>query len=59
MEQLNYKHFEIFPQTSLSSHVTVSTMFFLAVYQAVNLSDVSWGDLDYQIADTPPGMMTI
>ena len=33
-------------------------MCFLAAIKQF-LSDVSWGDLDYQIIDTLPGMMTI
>ena len=33
-------------------------MLFSAVIKQF-LSDVSWGDLDYQIIDTPPGMLTI
>ena len=48
----NYKHSEIFLQTSLSSHVTVSSTFFLAVIKQF-LTDVSWRDLDHQIVDTP------
>ena len=31
---------------------------FLAVIKQF-LSDVSWGDLDHQIVDTPSGMMTM
>ena len=55
-----YKHFKMFLPTSLKSHVTVTGMYFLAgsssFYQNIN---VSWGDLDYQTIDTPPGMLTI
>ena len=48
----------MFLQTSLSSHVTDTAMFFLAGIKQF-LSDVSWSDLDYHIIDRSPGMMTI
>ena len=54
-----YKHFKKFLYTSLSSHVKVTQVVcfcFLAVIKQL-LSDLSWGDLDSQITDTPPGMV--
>ena len=48
----------MFLQTSLSSHMTVSGVFFLAMTKQF-LLDLCLGDLDYLIMDAPPGMMTI
>ena len=46
----------MFLQTFLSSQVTVTGLFvFLAMIKQF-LSDVCWGDLGYQLIDTPPGM---